>query len=136
MTSTEAKWRDRVLEWRTSGLSAEQFAQGKEYGARTLVWYRTQLRRKGLIEERLGERGAHGAIGKSAAPSSGKGAIAAAPKKLMGVAVAMAKVIRSTRAPSHAEAMIVEVGPARISIRAGFDAALLQQVVQALQGAA
>jgi transposase len=39
MMSTEAKWLDRVLEWRASGLSADQFAQGKDYEARTLVWY-------------------------------------------------------------------------------------------------
>ncbi len=136
MTTTEAKWLDRVLKWRTSGLSAEQFAQGKDYGAKTLVWYRTQLRRKGLIEERLGERCARGAVDKSPATVCRKGAIAATPKKSLGVKVAMAQVIRSTAVTSHTDAMIVEVGPARISIRAGFDAGLLQQVVQALQGAA
>ena len=35
---TEAKWVERIREWRASGLSAEEFAASRGYKASTLCW--------------------------------------------------------------------------------------------------
>jgi hypothetical protein len=58
------------------------------------------------------------------------------PSKLMGTPMAIARVVRSAAVELSVDAVVVEIGRARISVHSGFDSSLLQQVVRALQGAA
>ena len=45
---TDAKtWGDRVAAWRASGLTAEQFCAGKDFNAKRLWWWSSNLRRRG-----------------------------------------------------------------------------------------
>lgn len=148
MTTTRAKWLERVQQWQQSGVSAAQFAQGKGYQPSTLIWYRTQLRREGLLQDSTLAAGSGG--GQQAKASSspktkaegGKKVLQSATKKaasraMQGVVpLQFARVIRHAATLPQIDTMVVEVGLARISIRAGFNTGLLQQVVQALAGAA
>ena len=44
MTETEAKWSERIQQWKESGKKAAEFAAGQPYKATTLVWWATELR--------------------------------------------------------------------------------------------
>ncbi len=46
MTETEAKWSERIQQWKESGKKAAEFAVGQPYKASTLVWWATELRRR------------------------------------------------------------------------------------------
>jgi hypothetical protein len=103
MTDTESKWSERVRDWKASGRTAREFAEGREFKASTLVYWASCLRR--------------GRVG------------AVAPKKRR-ARVRMARVVRS---PARVDdSIVVAVGAARVAVRAGFDEALLRQVVRAL----
>jgi hypothetical protein len=103
MTENETKWSERVREWKASGQTSKAFAEGRDFKASTLVYWASCLKR--------------GRIG------------AARPQKRQ-PPVRMARVVpRSTRTD---DAIVVAVGAARVSVRPGFDGALLRQVVQAL----
>jgi hypothetical protein len=103
MTETEKKWSERVREWKASGKTAKQFAEGQDFKASTLVYWASCLR--------------HGSGGSA---RSGKHE----PR------VRMARVVPvSARAD---DAVVVTVGAARVAVRPGFDHALLRQVVEAL----
>lgn len=104
MTETQAKWSERVREWRLSGQSAEEFAQGRGFKGSTLRFWASTLKRP----ERVA----------SATPS--------APPH-----VRMARVVRTADAGAAIE---VAVGAARVVVRAGFDRRLLWQVIEALGG--
>src|SRR5579872_5595432 len=45
MTETEAKWSERVREWRASGKTAEEFAEGGGFKGSTLRFWASTLRR-------------------------------------------------------------------------------------------
>ena len=45
MTETEKAWTERVQEWRSSGLAAPEFVQGRGYEASTLRYWASRLRR-------------------------------------------------------------------------------------------
>jgi hypothetical protein len=77
MTSTEAKWAERVWEWRRSGKTAEAFAEGREFEASTLGYWASRLKVSAVTEQAEARR--------------------PAPKP----AVAMARVVRS-RGPQRA----------------------------------
>jgi hypothetical protein len=102
MTETEAKWSERVREWKASGQTAKEFAAGREFKPSTLVYWASCLR--------------------TGAGGTGR------PKKRE--RVRMARVVR-VAAPAEG-AIVVAVGPARVAVRAGFDPVLLRQVVMAL----
>jgi hypothetical protein len=106
MTATQAKWAERVREWKASGRSASDYAEGKGFAAATLAWWSSRIR-----SEALGEATA------SAVSDS---------------QVRMARVVRATRASSS---LTVRVAGAVIEVRAGFDRGLLREVVDALGGA-
>lgn len=110
MTETEAKWSERIQQWKESGKKAAEFAAGQPYKATTLVWWATELRRRS---------GAGGAQSKGR-PSPGK--------------IRMARVVpvarRLTKLP--ARGLVVEVSGARIALERGFDAELLAEVVRAI----
>jgi hypothetical protein len=103
MTGTETKWAERVREWKASGRTARQFAEGRDFKASTLTYWASYLRR--------------GRVGASPAPRGQPG-------------VRMARVERST-APVD-DSIVVAVGTLRVAVRAGFDEALLRRVVRAL----
>jgi hypothetical protein len=101
MTATQAKWADRVLEWRSSGQSAEQYAEGREFKGSTLRYWASMIKR---MEP-----------GEAPAPAG---------------RVRMARVV-VRKAPAD-PTIEVAVGAARVVVRAGFDPALLRQVIVAL----
>ena len=104
MTDTETKWSERVGEWRASGKTAEEFAEGRGFKGSTLRYWASTLRT------------AEGAPGRTRKPR--------------------VRLVRVVARPSAAEASLeVAVGAARVTVRPGFDAALLRQVVDALRGA-
>jgi hypothetical protein len=107
MTETEAKWAGRVAEWRQSGEGAEEFAEGRGFEGSTLRFWSSRLKTK-----------------------SGE-ATKAKPS------VRLARVVRrvSPATPGRDDAgIVVEVGLARITVRRGFDPAVLRDVVASLQG--
>jgi len=116
MTSSEAKWSERVRAWRESGESAQAFSADKGYAAASLKWWSSRLRRS-----------------KRALPSTRSLALRSAPER-----IAMARVIRRAepRALSSAVVapLVVEISGVRVVVGAGFDAALLREVVTALRG--
>lgn len=153
MRKTEAKWVERILQWKASGVSAEQFAQGKGYRPSTLLWYSTRLKRLGLLEDDAVVRGGDAAARPERASSSRPrvsgfpkarrvGGATAASSALTGPAIPLAKVVRRSEALQCAATsprgtgVVVEIGAARIEVGAGFNAEILQDVVRALLGAA
>jgi hypothetical protein len=103
MTETETKWSERVGAWKASGRTAKEFAEGCDFKPSTLVYWASCLR-----------------TGIGGAPRAKK----REPR------VRMARVVpASARAE---DAIVIAVGTARVAVRAGFDPALLRQVVRAL----
>jgi hypothetical protein len=45
MTETETKWSERVRDWRASGKSAEEYAEGQGFKGSTLRFWASNLRR-------------------------------------------------------------------------------------------
>jgi hypothetical protein len=120
---TEAKWVERIREWRASGLSAEDFAPSKGCKASTLRWASSLLRRaaKSPVPSMPSSAESHsGARPERRTRSSGE-----APRFLP---------VR-TRPRTEAVEMVVEIGAARIRVLRGFDVTLLSEVVRALGGA-
>ena len=118
MTDTEMKWRERVGAWRTSGETAEVFAEKGGFEPTTLRYWASRLKLRKT----------------SPTPAS----------KLRPKTVTMARVgirRRSGEADQHhdrdgsAAELVVAIGDARIVIGRNFDAALLRDVVAALGGA-
>jgi hypothetical protein len=103
MTETETKWSERVREWKASGKTAKEFAEGRDFKASTLVYWASCLRR--------GDGGT------------------AKPKRRE-PRVRMVRVVPGSTRPD--DTIVVAVGAARVAVRAGFDHALLRQVVRAL----
>jgi len=103
MTENETKWSERVREWKASGQTAKAFAEGREFKASTLVYWASCLR-----QGRIGD---------------------ARPRRRQ-PGVRMARVVPKSTRPD--DAIVVAVGAARVTVRPGFDGALLRQVVRAL----
>jgi hypothetical protein len=103
MTETEAKWSERVREWKASGQTAKEFAASRDFKPSTLVYWASCLR--------------------TGASGSGR-------RKKLGRRVPMARVVRVAAAADGA--IVVAVGAARVAVRAGFDPVLLREVVAAL----
>jgi hypothetical protein len=103
MRETETKWSERVREWKASGKTAKQFVEGRDFKASTLVYWASCLRRGSGASARRGRR---------------------EPR------VRMARVVAAP--PGADDAIVIAVGAARVAVRAGFDRALLRQVVEAL----
>jgi hypothetical protein len=109
MTETESKWAERVKEWRASGQSAPEYARGREFKESTLRWWASRL-----------DRGA------TRTPVAGKPRTASP--------VRMAHVVRAAAKPARAS-LTVRVGAAQVEVGAGFDRALLRELIEALGGA-
>lgn len=112
MTKTDAKWLDRVRQWKESGQTAEEFSVGQPFKASTLKWRAAELRRAAAGGSRYGK-------GRAVADS-----------------VRLTRVVPVPRAPDSASSpsggVVVEISGARISLSRGFDAELLTEVVRAL----
>ncbi len=107
MTETETKWSERVREWKASGRTAKEFAEGRDFKPSTLVYWASCLR-------------------------TGNGGGPRAKKKRE----PRVRMVRVVPAPTRAEdAIVIAVGTARVAVRAGFDPVLLRQVVTALGAA-
>lgn len=108
MTQTEAKWADRVQQWKASGRTLEEFSEGQPFKASTLRWWTTELRRR---NERGGRDSTDG--------------------------IRMARVVRRrarvATGPTTSR-VVLEVSGVCIAVERGFDAELLSQVVQAIGG--
>lgn len=113
MTKTDAKWLERIRQWKESGKTAEEFAVGQPFKASTLKWRAAELRRTADGGRRYG-----------------KGAAVDSPIRL-------ARVVPAPRSRDKAAApssgVAIEVSGARIALSRGFDAALLVEVVRALE---
>ena len=111
MSETETKWVERVRAWRASGQTASEFAQGREFEASTLRYWASRLRKEGAPTPR------------GSAPTV---TVTRAPR---------VRLLRVTPTAAVArEPLVVSVGAARIEVRAGFDRALLGELVDALGG--
>jgi hypothetical protein len=109
MTETETKWTERVRAWRASGRTAREFADGQEFKPSTLTYWASQLRRSVSAE---------GVVAGKQAPR-----------------IHMVQVVGKGAMAAREDTLVVAVGTARIVVRAGFDRALLRDVVEALGAA-
>ena len=105
MTDNARKWLERVREWRASGMTAPAFASAQGYAPSTLRYWASQLRHE------------------------------PAPPPRPASALRRVRLARVEVSPSHpATPIVVDVAGARIEVRAGFDRALLHDVVDVLRG--
>jgi hypothetical protein len=119
MTQTEAKWAERVREWRASGRSAEQFAEGQGFKPSTLRFWASRLRVKTLSVTAPVARGEGGRVRLVRVDRT--------PSAIEGRAAA--------RESSSSATVVIAIGTARIEVRPGFDRSLLSAVVETLGGA-
>jgi hypothetical protein len=133
MTETQEMWFARVQEWKASGQTAREFAQGRDFNAATLGYWAYRLRR-------AGEQSVEGTPATSAVrlarvvrtpvigdvESRGSDHAASGQSEAVGVAAA-AKVGAS-------DSLRVCVGAVHVEVRRGFDRALLREVIEALGG--
>jgi hypothetical protein len=101
-----SEWAQRVEAWRASGKSAAEYCEKREYTAKSLQWWASRLRRRGL------------------AASEGE------------ATVTLARVVRSPHQAIHAAqgaSIVVTLGEARVEVSAGADRAALSMVLQALR---
>jgi len=115
---TREKWAERVRAWRESGLSAEAFAEGKDYAASGLRWAASRLREEAATKQAAGR-------GRRMAGRPAAGKASGSPRFLP---------VRVRRSPAVESDVVVEVGGARIRVGRGADLALVGEVVRALQG--
>jgi transposase len=125
--ATEAKWAERVREWRASGLSAEDFVAGKEYRASTLHWAASLVSGPGS-----------GASGVEATASAGKPRSKGPSRRRPPVAAKTPRFlpVRAVGVGPALGEIVIEIGSARVRVARGFDGSLLGEVVRALGAAA
>jgi hypothetical protein len=99
-----SEWAARVAEWRASGVSAREFCVDRGYAPSSLLGWSSRLQReKGRKHE------------------------AVAPR------VPLARVLGRAPAVESRSAIMLEVGGARMEVRAGTDRATLSMVLEALR---
>ncbi len=109
--ASAAEWARRVASWRRSGLSAEEFANGRDYRAKTLAWWSSELRRRERSRRARDETGAR-------ARGAGE------------VRLARVHVVE----PAGGR-LVVRVADVDVVVEPGFDGRLLTDVVRVLKGA-
>jgi hypothetical protein len=117
---TEAKWVERVREWRASGLSAEEFAASRGFKASTLSWAASLLRRATPAGRREPEPQPRVRAKRKVASRS------RAPRFLP---------VRTRPTAATTTEMVIEIGAVRVHVSRGFDVSLLGDVVRVLGGA-
>lgn len=116
MTATEAKWSERIREWKESGKELHEFAAGQPYKAASLGWWAWQLRKRA---GKIGQ-GRRGTGGRKSGPRNSE-------------AIPLARVVPRATQDREASQMEVEVSGTRIVVKRGFDAQLLSEVVRTLR---
>ena len=106
MTATEAKWAERVRRWKASGQSADEYSVALGVRPSTLRWWSSRVKHV----EALAEGNAEAAI-----PATG---------------VRMVRVV--ARRKQVEGSLRLRIGAAQVEVRAGFDRALLRELVEAL----
>jgi len=120
---TEAKWAERVREWRASGLPAEEFAASRGFKASTLCWMASVLRHA------VSPPSTAASAEPERQPQPRAKRKAASRNKAPGFLPVRVRVTSATTSE-----MVVEIGTARIRGARGFDVSLLGEVVRALGG--
>jgi hypothetical protein len=120
---TEAKWAERVREWRASGLSAEEFAASRGFKASTLSWAASLLR---------GATPSPASTAASTEPEPQPRAKRRAASRRKAPQFLPVRT-RATAATATTE-MVVEIGSVRVRVSRGFDVSLLGDVVRAIAG--
>ena len=110
--TTRATWAARIEEWRRSGKTATEFAEGQPFSGGTLTWRASQLKREGGVRSKRRASSVRSSRARSK--------------------VVLAEVVRRSL-PAQSAALMVEVGGARVSVSAGCDSALLREVLRALR---
>jgi hypothetical protein len=114
------EWRERIAEWRASGLSAVRFAESRGCSVHQVWNWAAKFRKEDAA--RPGEAAGRSQI-RSLAPSS----------------ISLARVLRSpkqepaNRAEVSAGAMAVEVGGMRLVVPSGFDRGTLAMVLDEVE---
>jgi hypothetical protein len=121
MTATEAKWSERVREWRESGLTAREFSTARGFSAGGLRHWAHKLSRRqaGVTTPPA-----------TAKPSPSPGRSLATVEKEAPMATGV-RVLRVERRAAEAP-LVIEVGAARMSVAAGADVALVRATLEAL----
>lgn len=116
---TRDKWAARIREWRASGQTAREFAEGKGYTGAALRWADSKLGR--------GEASSTRALAPQVAERR------AAVKSDDGPGPRILPVrVRATA--SRVAEVVVELGEARVRVPSGADVRVVLEVVRALQG--
>jgi len=111
-----SEWRERIVEWRASGLSAAKFAESRGCSAHQVWNWAAKFRKEDAA--RLDKAAGRSQI-RSLTPSS----------------ISLARVLRSPRQepankpPVSAGAMAVEIGGMRLVVPSGFDRGTLTMVL-------
>jgi len=155
MTATEQKWAERVESWRESGLTSEQYSDGRGFSANGLRHWAYKLgkteRRRPTVEvpevrivrvvratAEAGPVAEVPALGATPTaipakmPTPARAAPLAAAPPEAATAPTPASMAASS-APTHADPSLgIEVGPVRVVVRPGFDRATLVAVLDVL----
>src|SRR5665213_2849932 len=116
MTATEQKWAERVESWRESGLTSEQYSDGRGFSANGLRHWAYKL---GKTERR-------------------RPTVEVPEVRIVRIVRATATAptpasMAASSAPTHADPSLgIEVGPVRVVVRPGFDRATLVAVLDVL----
>ncbi len=106
-SENEQRWAARVAEWRASGLTAPAFCVGRGFTAGGLRHWAHVLKKRGVAVD----------AGRAGAPPP----------------VRLVRVERSSITSTPSAPLTIELGGARVTVPAGFDAATLGAVVDLLR---
>jgi len=115
-----SEWRERIAEWRESGLSAAKFAESRGCSAHQVWHWAAKFRKEGGV--RTGE-------------VAGRSQVRLVPPR----SISLARVLRSpkqdfaNRPPVSEGAMAVEVGGMRLVVPSGFDRGTLAMVLDEVE---
>jgi len=115
-----SEWRERIAEWRASGLSAAKFAESRGCSAHQVWNWAAKFRKEDTA--RMGQ-------------AAGRSQVRSVPQS----SISLARVLRSPRQePANrpalwAGAMAVEVGGMRLVVPSGFDRGTLAMVLDEVE---
>jgi hypothetical protein len=145
MTATEQKWAERVEGWRESGLTSEQYSDGRGFSANGLRHWAYKLgqtkRRRPKVElpevrivrvvRATAETTAVAEVPALAATPTGRPCKTPTPAPA-GPPAAAPPVAASSRPATIDPSLDIEVGAVRVVVRSGFDRATLVAVLDVL----
>ncbi len=131
MTETEAKWTERVQQWRDSGLTARKFSTGRGFSAGGLRHWAHRLSRRGVAAAVLTRsprtKRAAAAVGKDERMPQ----TTTMPLRSKAPPGSKVRVVRVERTTAAAP-LVVEIGAARLSIAHGADVAIVRAALAML----